>query len=85
MEQNINDENDVDALMLTQDKNLRCIAILTSKIMTIPEKFTLVSIKNCKSVVTGKIQLSHTGNSLLDQSPCCLNCLVLLNKFVSVI
>ena len=33
MEQNINDENDVDALMLTQDKNLRCIAILTSKIM----------------------------------------------------
>ena len=26
------DENDIEALMLTQDKNLRCIAILTSKI-----------------------------------------------------
>ena len=26
-------DNDVEALMLTQDKNLRCIAVITSKIM----------------------------------------------------
>ena len=27
------DENDIEALMLTQDESLRCIATLTSKIM----------------------------------------------------
>ena len=49
--------------MLTQGKSFRCVAILTRKIMIAflgnsPQYLG----KKCKSVVTGKIQLSHKGN-----------------------
>ena len=52
-------DNDVEALMLTQDKNLRYIAVITSKIMIASlGNFPQYSEKNVK-VVTGKIQMSH--------------------------
>ena len=57
------DENDIEMLILTQDKNLRCIAKPSNKIMIASlGNSTQYPEKKCYSVVTGKIQLSHKGN-----------------------
>ena len=44
------DENDIEALILTQDKNLRCIAVLASKIMIAYPQEIPLSIQ--KKIVT---------------------------------
>ena len=72
------DENDIEVLMLTQDKNLRCITILTSKLI-------IASLGNSGEILvygkkmlkcfrweysiesSEKYQLCLLGNSLLHQ------------------